>query len=249
MIFHLIDDGARSGEFNMSFDIQLAQNCKEDEIFFRLYQWNPYTLSIGANQNFDDIDLEKAKKDNIDVVKRPTGGRAIFHSEELTYSVVVPLSFGLSPKGIYHSVSEALIKGLLNYDSNLDHTTLETLQPNFPKILKEKSGSICFASTAKNEVKFFGKKLIGSAQKKMKNVVLQHGSILCGTKHKELVNYLTLPQKIKSELLDEMEQKTIEIETILKEKVDYKRLRNCLTLGFEEYFGIKFNSKKLVESN
>lgn len=249
MIFHLIDDGAHSGQHNMSFDTQLTEECKEDEFFFRLYQWNPYTLSLGANQSFDDVDLEKAKQDNIDVVKRPTGGRAIFHSEEITYSVVVPLSFGLSPKGIYHSVSEALIRGLLKYSNELDKTSLETLQPNFPEVLKSKSGSICFASTAKNEVKFFGKKLIGSAQKKMKSVVLQHGSILCGTKHKELVNYLTLPQELKSELLDEMEEKTIEIETILKEKVDYKRLRNCLTLGFEEYFGIKFSSTKAVEIN
>lgn len=249
MIFHLIDDSAHSGQYNMSFDTRLAEECKEDEFFLRLYQWNPYTLSLGANQSFDDVDLEKAQQDNIDVVKRPTGGRAIFHSEEITYSVIVPLSFGLSPKGIYHAVSEALIHGLLKYSNELNKTTLETLQPNFPEVLKSKSGSICFASTAKNEVKFFGKKLIGSAQKKMKNIVLQHGSILCGTKHKELVNYLTLPQELKSELIDEVEEKTIEIETILKEKVDYKRLRNCLTLGFEEYFGIKFSSTKAVEIN
>ena len=249
MIYHLIDDGANSGEYNMSFDIQLAEECKDNELFFRLYRWNPYTISLGANQTTDDIDLEKTKRDGIDVVKRPTGGRAIFHSEELTYSVIVPLSFGLLPKEIYRSVSEALVVGLLKYDNRLNQTALESVQPNFPEILKSTSGSICFASAAKNEIKFSGKKLIGSAQKKMKNVVLQHGSILCGTKHKELLNYLTLPNELKSEIIDEMDEKTIEIETILNEKVDYKRLRNCLTLGFEEYFGIKFNSKETVKSN
>lgn len=249
MIYHLIDDGANSGDYNMSFDIQLAEECKDNELFFRLYRWNPYTISLGANQTINDVDLVKTKSDGIDIVKRPTGGRAIFHSEELTYSVIVPLSFGLLPKEIYRSVSEALVVGLLKYDSRLNQTALESVQPNFPEILKSNSGSICFASTAKNEIKFSGKKLIGSAQKKMKNVVLQHGSILCGTKHKELLNYLTFPNELKSEIIAEMNEKTIEIETILNEKVDYKRLRNCLTLGFEEYFGIKFNSKEAVKSN
>jgi len=248
MTFRFIDHGVNTGNFNMSFDLQLAVNCKEDEIYFRLYQWEPYTLSLGANQNIDEVDIERAKKDNIDVVHRPTGGRAILHSEELTYSVVFPLSFGFSPKEIYQSVSEALINGLLIYDKRLDQTMLESLQPNFPEILKSKSGSICFASTAKNEVKFSGKKLIGSAQKKMKNVVLQHGSILCGVKHKELIKYLKLTETSKSEIIQEMNQKTTEIETILNEKVDYKRLRKCLTLCFEKHFNIKFDNVAVAES-
>ncbi len=248
MTYHFIDHGAYTGQFNMSFDLSLANNCKENEIFFRLYRWQPYALSLGANQSINDVDIEKTKKENIDVVYRPTGGRAILHSEELTYSVVFPLSFGLSPKEIYQSVSEALINGLLLYDKRLNQTMLETLQPNFAEIVKSNSRSICFASTAKNEVKFSGKKLIGSAQKKMKNVVLQHGSILCGAKHKELINYLKLPGSSKSDLLQEMNQKTTEIETILNEKVDYKRLRNCLTLGFEEHFNIKFDNIAVAES-
>ncbi|KUG26747.1 lipoate-protein ligase a [hydrocarbon metagenome] len=248
MTYHFIDHGAYTGQFNMSFDLSLANNCKENEIFFRLYQWHPYALSLGANQSINDVDIEKTKKENIDVVYRPTGGRAILHSEELTYSVVFPLSFGLSPKEIYQSVSETLINGLLLYDKRLNQTMLETLQPNFGEIVKSNSGSICFASTAKNEVKFSGKKLIGSAQKKMKNVVLQHGSILCGAKHKELINYLKLPGSSKSDLLQAMNQKTTEIETILNEKVDYKRLRNCLTLGFEEHFNIKFDNIAVAES-
>lgn len=241
MIWRLIDDGAAPGLHNMNFDIKLAEECKENEIFFRLYRWKPYAISLGANQSFNDVDFAETKYDKIDVVQRPTGGRAIYHSEEITYSIVVPLSFGLSPKEIYRSVSEALIIGLKIYDERLYETSLESLQPDFPEILKTKSGSICFASIAKNEVKYSGKKLIGSAQKKMKKVILQHGSILCGTKHRELLNYLKLSGNEKLELIDEINRKTIEIETILNEKVDYKRLRNCLTLGFEEHFGIKFN--------
>ena len=81
MIWHFIDSESSSGEFNMELDVFLSEICKKDEAFFRLYRWNPYTISLGANQNINEIDLVKCKEDNIDVVKRPTGGRAILHAE------------------------------------------------------------------------------------------------------------------------------------------------------------------------
>mgnify|MGYP005838275453 CR=1 FL=1 len=246
MIWRLIDDTARTGQYNMDFDLELAANCNEDEIYVRFYQWDPYCISLGANQKKSEINLELLEKNGFDVVHRPTGGRAIFHSEEITYSVVIPLAIGLSPKEIYQAISEALAKGLVKYSPQLQQIALESIQPNFLDILKQQSGGICFASTAKNELKFSGKKIVGSAQKKLKSVVLQHGSILCGAKHRELVDYFLLPEQTKLEVAYELQQKTIEIETILKEKVDYKRLRNCLTLGFEEQFQIKF--EKLTEA-
>lgn len=242
MIWHLIDDPAHTGRYNMDFDLSLAKNCKEDEIYVRFYQWTPYCISLGANQKLTEINIELLNQDNYDVVHRPTGGRAILHSEEITYSVVFPLSFGLSPKEVYQSVSEALAKGLVQYDSRLKSVALENVQPNFPELLKQQSGGICFASTAKNELKFAGKKIVGSAQKKLKSNILQHGSILCGTKHRELTNYFDLPTDHKEKVAKELREKTIEIETILNEDVDYKKLRNCLTLGFEEHFQIKFSN-------
>ncbi len=242
MIWRLIEDSAHRGKYNMDFDMQLAQNCSENEIYVRFYRWYPYCISLGANQKIDDINLGKLKNDNYEVVHRPTGGRAILHSEEITYSVIIPLSAGLTPKEIYKAVSEALVNGLIKYDGRLNDVTLESIQPNFPELLKQQSGGVCFASAAKNELKISGKKIVGSAQKKMKSVILQHGSILCGTKHQELTNYLNLPDKAKQKIEQELRQKTIEIETILNEKVDYKRLQNCLTLGFEEHFQIKFEN-------
>ncbi len=249
MKWHLIDDSAHTGKYNMDFDLQLAENCREDEVYVRFYQWEPYCISLGANQKLSEINLASLNKENYDVVHRPTGGRAIFHSEELTYSVVMPLSIGLSPKEIYQTISEALAKGLVSYDSRLKQIAMEAHQPNFAEILKQQSGGVCFASTAKNELKFSGKKIVGSAQKKFKNVVLQHGSILCGPKHRELVNFFNLESSKKELISEELRQKTIEIETILNEKVDYKKLQNCLTLGFKEQFQIEFsNLNKFVVS-
>lgn len=241
MIWHFIDTGFNTGAYNMEFDLNLASSCLSNEAYFRIYRWTPYCISLGANQHFEDIILEKAQFDNIDIVKRPTGGRAILHAEELTYSVVLPYSEFHSAKEIYQKISIALIKGLVLYNPVFAKAELENFQPNFPQLLQEPSGVLCFGSTAKNEVKFNGKKLIGSAQRKLNSVVLQHGSILCGTFHRKLVDYVSADENTKLLLSKEINEKTTEIETILEEKIDYDRLAGCLRRGFESVWDIKFD--------
>lgn len=240
MIWRFIDSGFDTGEHNMQFDLQLAHTCNPDEAFFRIYRWHPYCISLGANQSFSDINLDKAAGNGIDVVKRPTGGRAILHAEELTYSVVLPLNNQFSPREVYFKISSALMRGLEIYNPVLAKSELENYQPSFPKLLEEPSGVLCFASTARNEVKFGGKKLIGSAQRKLNNVILQHGSILCGAKHRELSDYLNSDPVIIDQLRTDLTEKTTEIETILCEKTDYEKLKTCLMVGFELEWQIRF---------
>ncbi len=243
MIWNLIDSGANTGAYNMEFDLELAHKCNPEEAYLRIYRWNPFSISLGANQSFDDINLAKTNQDGIDVVKRPTGGRAILHAEELTYSVVLPLNYQFSPREIYVKVSNALMRGLEIYNPLLAKSELENSQPDFPKLLEEPSGVLCFASTAKNEVKFNGKKLIGSAQRKLNNVVLQHGSILCGTFHRKLVDYLNCDDETRRTLSFDLTEKTTELQTILNEEIDYNKLKTCLIFGFELEWKIKFESR------
>lgn len=240
MTWHFINTGFNTGKFNMEFDINLARSCKPDEAYFRLYRWSPFCISLGANQSFDDINKELTALDGLEVVQRPTGGRAILHAEEITYSVIIPYSEIQSAKEIYHKISIALIKGLELYNPLLAKAELENLQPNFPKLLNEPTGVLCFGSTAKNEVKFKGKKLIGSAQRKLESVILQHGSILCGTFHKNLSKYINATEPVKKLLENDINERTTEIETILNSKVDYDVLCDCLKLGFESSWEIIF---------
>ncbi len=240
MKWELILSGAASGKKNMEFDINLVRNCKDGQGFFRLYYWEPYSISLGANQKESEINGTLAARDNIDVVKRPTGGRAILHAEELTYSVALPLSYGLKPREIYEKISKALIRGLFVYDTRLSDAALESEQPDFGNLLKQQSGMLCFASTAKNEVKFHGKKIIGSAQRKIGGKVLQHGSILIGNFHTKLPEYLNLDEEEKKILEMELREKTTEVETVLNEKVDYKKFEKAVIKGFEEEWEIKF---------
>jgi lipoate-protein ligase A len=240
MIWHFIDSGLNTGTYNMQFDLELANKCSNNEAFFRIYGWDPYCISIGANQSFNDVNLEKTHRNGIDVVKRPTGGRAILHAEELTYSVILPLNYSYSPRELYHKISNALIKGLKLYNSYLTLVELENSQPDFLNLLKEPAGTLCFASTAKDEVKFNGKKLIGSAQRKLNNSILQHGSILCSPVHRMLTDYINCDLTTKNNLSFELKEKTTDIETILHEKTDYNKLKKCLAKGFEIHWQINF---------
>ncbi|MCK9280819.1 MAG: hypothetical protein M0P71_09370 [Melioribacteraceae bacterium] len=238
MKWFYIDTGFNTGKYNMDFDMSLAQSCTNDIAFFRIYRWKPYCISLGANQIIADIQAEKAKADNIDIVTRPTGGRAILHAQEITYSVVYPYGKDFSPKELYSEISKALLEGLKIYDPILGEAELESVQPNFPALLKESSGSICFGSTAKNEAKFHGKKLIGSAQRKLNSTILQHGSILCGDYHKHLIDYLNIHESQLEHLRKEIDSKTIEIEEIVGYNTDYVRLIDSLKSGFENHFEI-----------
>ena len=185
-----INSGSNTGRYNMDYDLQLAKNYKDDEIVLRLYKWDPYCISLGANQSPDSINSKLARQDKIDVVIRPTGGRAVLHAEELTYSVVYPLDFFSSAKDIYCQINLAILKGLKIYDSRLSSFELENHQPDFAEIYKQENNAVCFAVSAKSEIKYSGKKIVGSAQRKFEKVVLQHGSILCGPFHKKITHYL-----------------------------------------------------------
>jgi|YelNatPaOPRAMG01_1025707.scaffolds.fasta_scaffold03209_12 lipoate-protein ligase A len=249
MRWRYINTGENDGKFNMAFDLLLAKNCKPDEVYLRFYRWKPFCISLGANQNIKSIKIDKAASDGIDIVIRPTGGRAILHSEELTYSVVMPLQQTSSVKNIYYEINLALAEGLKNYDALLSNIKLEYEQPNFSSFYKEEKSAVCFAVSAKNELKFSGKKLVGSAQRKLNNVVLQHGSILCGSYHKKIVDYLTLSEKGFYNLKEDMDKFTIDLKSILNKKINYQNLISSLLTGFSNHFACEFNNFDLEEIN
>ena len=248
MIWHFIDSGFKTGRFNMDFDLELVKNFKSDSPVLRVYRWEPYCISLGANQDFNSINQKKTELEGLDIVKRPTGGRAILHAEELTYSVVYPVSKNLSPKQIYREINLALRKGLGYYNSVFEKIELEHTEPHFPSFYKDEKSTLCFAVSAMNELNFNGKKLAGSAQRKIGNVILQHGSILCGSFHKRIVDYINLPEVKIEEIKNEMEETTIELETILKKKIDYQKLTHSIKKGFENHFNVKLETEIFEES-
>jgi lipoate-protein ligase A len=242
MNWRFVNTGSNSGKFNMAYDMQLAHDCKQDEAVLRLYRWKPYCISLGANQCADSINIEKAEKDNIDVVKRPTGGRAVLHAEELTYSVIMPIHYGSSARKIYSEINEALTEGLGLYNKKLAAIELENIQPDFGELYKKEQSVACFAVPAKSELKFDGRKLVGSAQRKLGNTILQHGSILCGDFHKKIVDYLVVEQENYNEIISLLNH-TADIQSITKQEINYELLAGSIAGGFEFFYNMKFNNK------
>ena len=119
MKWEFLNTKSNTGKYNMSYDMNLVETTELGRALLRFYKWKPYCISFGANQDFNKINIKKAYDSNIDIVERPTGGRAILHSEELTYSVVYPLDNGFSPKDLYREINLALKKGMIFFNSKL----------------------------------------------------------------------------------------------------------------------------------
>jgi lipoate-protein ligase A len=250
MIWRFINSGFNSGDYNMNFDISLAENLEQDAAIFRLYRWKPYCISLGANQDISSINKNKADSDGIDVVKRPTGGRAILHSEELTYSVIYPVDGSFSPRQLYNEINSALKTGLTIYDPVFYDIELEKTQPDFGTFYNQKISELCFAVSAKSELKFDGKKLAGSAQRKLDKSILQHGSILCGDHHLKIVDYLDYSSEEIPSIKNEIAQSTIDIKSIINHNADYDFLADSLKAGMEKHFDMKFDDHtSFVENN
>ena len=246
MIWRFVNTGFNPGSFNMDYDLELVRNFFGSPVL-RVYQWKPYCISLGANQDYDSVNQKKTADDGLEIVKRPTGGRAILHAEELTYSVVYPISSDRSPKQIYREINLALKNGLINYNPLFEKIELENTQPHFPTFYKDAKSTLCFAVSAMNELNYQGKKVVGSAQRKIGNVILQHGSILCGSFHKKIIDYLNLPFEKLEEIKNEIEQTTTELETILDEKINYQQLSMAIKEGFENHFNVKFEKEIFTE--
>ena len=232
----------------MEFDVELVNRSKSDTAVLRFYGWNPYCISLGANQSLDNINIELASLNNVDVITRPTGGRAILHADELTYSVVLPNATHLNGQKAYEDISTAIVYGLKKYHPSLNNVMLENKQPNFSKSLKQSDGSICFANTAKNEIKFNGKKIVGSAQRIIGSTLLQHGSILVGAYHENLVDYLNVTSKEREILRTNIANKTTNISDIINSDVDIIDLQESIIFGFQKIFSANFIHSKLTPS-
>lgn len=175
MDWYLIIDDYHDGSFNMAFDESLAADPPELPVL-RFYFWKPPAVSLGYNQKPAKIDYKKCDEYGIDVVRRPTGGRAVYHDKEITYSVIIPPNsdmFKLSIHELYYDISKALTAGLNSLGIKFD---IERNKPADSK--KHNNVEDCFSSAARFEIKYKGAKIVGSAQRRLSTAVIQHGSII-----------------------------------------------------------------------
>ena len=223
----LIDYKEFNGTDNMRIDSELLEDAvkkEKKEPILRFYGWTPACVSLGRNQTEENINVDFCNKNNIDIVKRVTGGRGLLHDDEVTYSFVCPCSFldgGESIIKSYKEISSALMEGLKTLG-------IETELGN--KKQKSASFDYCMSLSTGADLCYNGQKLIGSAQYRHQNYILQHGSILFSYDKdiiENIFNEKTIPNTITC---------INEINKDLKRKDIVEAIKN----GFKHYFSISF---------
>ena len=166
----------------MRRDLELLDACARGEIpgAVRLYGFAPACLSLGRMQPIDDVDLDACARDGVDVVRRPSGGRAVLHDQEVTYAVVcrsTDPNFGGRVLESCSRIHEAVAAGLATLGV---HTTPRALPANLRRDARAVAAlADCFARPAAHELlDDRGRKLVGSAQARRAGALLQHGSVL-----------------------------------------------------------------------
>ena len=222
----------------MEYDVHLVDEFNFHHIpTLRFYLWKPYCVSLGKNQSESDINGDLAERDGLEIVKRPTGGKAVLHAEELTYSVVMN-SNGSSVRESYNLISEALVEGLRALRPDLE---LSRSSANFQKLFHDPATIPCFSTSAVFEVEWKGKKLVGSAQHRFGNTLLQHGSILVGDFHKRIVKYLNADEATRLKTLADLDCHTVTLEEILGRHVELAEIKNAVKDGFRKIFNADFS--------
>lgn len=229
----------------MKYDELLAHSLlvSDHPFVVRVYGWRPPAISLGWHQPIEEIDHDLCAQEGIHVVRRPTGGRAILHSDEVTYSVAMVAS-QKSVLSVYQHISEALVRGLRELGADV---ALEKSQPHFPSLYRSPSAVACFASVARYEIHIGGRKLVGSAQRRFarpdgQEVVLQHGSILLGEDHQRMVEFLKgLDSDQRDQIRLDLGRNTVDLSAALGKKVQFEEVVPVLRWGFEKAWGIEFS--------
>tara|TARA_B100001146_G_scaffold16315_1_gene12941 strand:+ start:4437 stop:5150 length:714 start_codon:yes stop_codon:yes gene_type:complete len=167
----------------MALDHALAVCSQQGQGVLRLYSWIEATVSFGRNEPARGLyDRTNAADQGIEFVRRPTGGRAVLHSNEVTYAIVVPVRALGGPRASYVEINRGLAKGLSSIGAAVTVT-------DHGKTLSPDAGA-CFGAPAPGEIIAGEKKLVGSAQLRVGNALLQHGSIIIDG-DQSLLNQLT----------------------------------------------------------
>lgn len=225
-----IDSGFSDGQTNMDFDINRTNLCAEGKSIsmFRVYGWKPWCVSLGANQKESEINQEECRKRGFTLVRRPTGGRAVLHANEITYSVVLNMPENMTVHDVYREIHLILLKSLGIY--KIEELGFEKSQADFRKIYQESSHSAaCFASSARYEIQYKDKKVVGSAQRLFGKTLLQHGSILLGAGHEQLADIVNVKDESSRTILKEyILNHSISIEEIIGNKTDYNDMSKSI---------------------
>lgn len=236
-VWRLLPYDVFDSAMNMALDeaILIAHSEGKVPATLRFYGWNPATISLGYFQRVNEIRLDALEAMGWGFVRRMTGGRAVLHDQELTYSIIASEKHPLMTNMVtetYQRLSQGLLRGYQNLGLQAELSPPQKEHKNY-------QSAACFDSPSDYELLIHGKKAAGSAQVRQRGVVLQHGSILLELevdKWFEVLHFHTEEEREK--MKKEYEKKAVSIRQCTDQPIDIQQVERAFTIGFQEGLGL-----------
>jgi len=239
--WRFINTGSDDAASNMALDeaLLLVQETGAAPPTLRVYGWSTPTLSLGyAQQTMQEVNFAACQEHGVTVMRRPTGGRAVLHDQEVTYSVVLPITLPTSPGALtedYRRLGMALATALrrLGLAVRLERPHRQVRSQH------SVASPACFAALSRYELSVAGKKIVGSAQKRLSHALLQHGSIPLWLDRQRLFACLQVPPEHRTALIQDAYTTMVAVNEVATSPVSAAVLHNALRLGFAAALGIE----------
>ena len=235
------------GAWNMALDESILEHVERGESMstLRLYAWDPPCLSLGHAQPFSDVDTTRLQQRGWEVVRRVTGGRAILHTDELTYSVIAPTNEPRVEGSIlesYNRLAQALLLAVKNLELPVEMKAGKANESDTPN-------PVCFEVPSTYEITVNAKKLIGSAQARKKEGVLQHGSLpLTGDLTRICQALIFENESAREDASKRLLERATTVESALGVEVSWEKAAQAFVHAFEAQLGLSFERGGLSAS-
>jgi lipoyl(octanoyl) transferase len=236
--WRLLDTGAMPASLNMALDEALLQLHVpgESQPTLRFYSWSPPAVSLGYFQKHHAIDLTACRELGLDVVRRATGGRAVLHQNDLTYSVVADSRQGIpsSLDAAYHLLCEGLLAGFRMLGFEAEHGREEAALPQ---------SDICFLHAAVADIVYQGRKFVGSAQTWQGTSLLQHGSIILEPQEQTWAAIVKTDSR--ESLRAQLKSGITSLREILGRGINLVELKRAIMVGLADKLQLEFETGEL----
>jgi lipoyl(octanoyl) transferase len=244
-LWRIIISQPAHGAWNMAVDeaILAAIGHNTSLPTLRLYAWDPPCLSLGYAQPIDDVDLPRLQQRGWEVVRRPTGGRAVLHTDELTYSVIAPLKDPRVAGTLlesYNRLAQVLVHAL-------DLLVLPVeIQEHATSPAARNTNPVCFEVPSTYEITVGGKKLVGSAQARRKEGVLQHGSLPLAGDLTRILQVLVFPDETaRTRAAERLLDRATTVESALGRPVGWQEAAGAFRTAFGSVFDLDIQPGEL----
>jgi lipoate-protein ligase A len=239
--WRLLITSPADGAANMAVDEAILHASADGagQPTLRFYSWQPPCLSLGYNQPWGDVDVEACMRLGYTWLRRPTGGRAILHCDELTYSVIAPEGEPRVSGGIvesYRRLSQGLLSGLRILGADV-------FQAQEQKVVNPHQGAACFDTPSNYEITVNSKKLVGSAQVRRRGQVLQHGALPLTGDLDRIFRCLRVSASGGTTLHDH----AVTLEQALGRLVSFEEAADALTEGFASALHLRLEVAPLTD--